>query len=145
MGELTTIDRDELQELRDENQRMFVALHEDCCKDFVNCNKGCEHLVKQLRADIASRQSWQESTAVYLADADRALTVLFTMLTKVGLKEGAAVADETRAHVRAALKEVAHSKSTAQPLPGGMQRDKMPGECAPIWPPEPEKLGGEQS
>lgn len=65
MGELTTIDRDELQELRDENQRMFVALHEDCCKDFVNCNKGCEHLVKQLRADIASRQSCEVDAKRY--------------------------------------------------------------------------------
>lgn len=103
-----------------------------------------EKRATQLADENHTLKSWQESTAVYLADADRALAVLFTMLTKVGLKEGAAVADETRAHVRAALKEVAHSKSTAQPLPGGMQRDKMPGECAPIWPPEPEKLPEKQ-
>lgn len=74
-------------------------------------------LVSMMR-DLLALQSWQESTAIYLADADRALSVLFTMLTKIGQKEGAIVADETRANVRAAMKEVAHSKSTAQPLGG---------------------------
>lgn len=101
-----------IYELQAEVERLKLSREHDYC-EYTALTDKCAGL--EIERDRL--KSWQESTAIYLGDADRALAVLFTMLTKVGLKEGAAVADETRAHVQAALKEVAHSKSIAQPLP----------------------------
>jgi len=46
--------------------------------------------------------------ATVLEDADKACAVLFTMLTKERFMQGAAVADEIRANVKTARKQLAH-------------------------------------
>jgi hypothetical protein len=54
-----------------------------------------------------------EWIAHVLKDADAALAVLFTMLAKVGLRDGAMVADEIAANVKTARKLCGHLSASA--------------------------------
>ena len=70
--------------------------------------------MSELPKDDGRAQMWAQtkrrpippevSIAVALSDAEKALSVLFTMLRKVA-PQGAEVADEVRAHVRRAQKD----------------------------------------
>jgi hypothetical protein len=57
-----------------------------------------------------------EWIAQALEDADKALAVLFTMCSKQKLMQGAVVADEIRADVQSAMKNVAHLRAAVEPL-----------------------------
>ena len=69
-----------------------------------------------------------EWVAQTLEDADNALAVLFTMLAKEKLRQGATVADEIRANVKTARKEVAHLLRATAPPPAPLA-DLMPAMC----------------
>jgi len=65
----------------------------------------------------ADVEPWIGMADSALRDAKKAVAVLFTMLTKIGQREGAMVADEIGANIGTALKEIAHVRSGAIAAP----------------------------